>query len=74
MLGRITDVLTNEPMSLHFTYLRADGSGKAPVTPQKKLLGGHQKKGGCIRLYPDSDVTDGLAIAEGVETALTIAA
>lgn len=37
------------------------------------LLAGHRKGGGVIRLWPDESVTQGLAIAEGIETALSAA-
>jgi hypothetical protein len=74
MLARITDAVTCEPLSLHFTYLNRDGTGKAPVDKPKRLLAGHVKKGGVIRLWPDDTVTYGLALAEGIETALTVAA
>ena len=71
MLARITDAISAEPMSLHFTRLIADGS-KVADTP-KKLLSAHRKAGGVIRLWPDDAVTCGLAIAEGIETALAAA-
>ena len=32
------------------------------------LCKGHRKAGGVIRLWPDDEVTDGLAVAEGIET------
>jgi putative DNA primase/helicase len=71
LLGRVTDAITGEPLSLHFT--RHDGRGKAPVERPKTLLRGHVKKDGVIRLWPDEAVTGGLCIAEGIETALTAA-
>jgi phage/plasmid primase-like uncharacterized protein len=37
------------------------------------LLKGHRKAGGVIRLWPDEAVAEGLAIAEGIETALSAA-
>ena len=37
------------------------------------LLKGHKKAGGVIRLWPDECVTQGLAVAEGIETALCAA-
>ena len=73
---RITDALTNEPMSLHFTFLdpAGAGDGKAHVGSPKLLLPGHTKKGGLIRLVDDAEVTTGLGLAEGVETALAVMA
>ena len=50
-----------------------DGSDKADVEPKRKLLAGHTKKGGVIRLWPDDAVTQGLAVAEGIENALSAA-
>jgi hypothetical protein len=73
MLARITDVVTNEPISLHFTRLALDGSSKAGTDRDKLLLKGHRKAGGVIRLWADSAVQHGLALAEGIETALSAA-
>jgi hypothetical protein len=59
-------------MTLHRTWVRADGS-KADCDSLRLLLGGHAKKHGVIRLWPDEAVTYGLAVAEGIETALSLA-
>nr|WP_228882485.1 toprim domain-containing protein [Paraburkholderia saeva] len=59
-------------MSLHRTWICADGR-KADIDPQRLLLGGHRKQGGVIRMWPDESVTTGLGIAEGIETALSLA-
>lgn len=72
MAGRVTDFVTGQPMTLHFTKLAPDGRGKASVDKPKLLLRGHQKQGGIIRLC--SDVTTGLGLAEGIETALAVVA
>lgn len=51
---------------VHRTYLTANGSGKAPLSPNKMMLG--SIKGGAVRLsYPGSK----LILAEGIETALS---
>jgi putative DNA primase/helicase len=71
MLGRVTDAVTCEPISLHFTRLNPDGS-KVSDNP-KLLLKDHRKAGGVIRLWPNETVTLGLAISEGVESALAAA-
>lgn len=68
MLARITDAATNDPLSLHFTRLNTDGT-----KIDRRLLAGHIKRGGVIRLWPDNNVTFGLGIAEGIETALSAA-
>lgn len=75
MVALVTDTLTNEPLSLHFTRLQADGLGKAnDGKPAKRLLGGHRKAGGVVRLSADEEITVGLGIAEGIETALAVIA
>jgi putative DNA primase/helicase len=71
MLARVTDAVTAEPISLHLTRLNPDGT-KVAEAP-KRLLAGHRKAGGVIRLWPDECVTRGLGIAEGIETALCAA-
>ncbi len=71
MLARVTDAITAEPISLHFTRLNPDAT-KTADRP-KRLLAGHRKAGGVIRLWPDGRVTHGLAVAEGVESALAAA-
>lgn len=73
MVALVTHVITGEPMTLHRTYIAEDGSRKAPIDPPRLLVGGLPKKGGVIRLWPDDCVTTGLAVAEGIETALTAA-
>lgn len=54
--------------AIHRTYLRPDGSGKADINPTKAMLG--SAAGGAVRVVGG---TDGLAVAEGVETALSLA-
>lgn len=53
--------------AIHRTWLRADGSGKADVNPNKMGLGSWN--GGHIRL---SRYADRLAVAEGIETAMSV--
>jgi len=67
-----TDVETGQPLTAHRTWVCEDGS-KASVEPPRMLLGGHRKKGAVVRLWPDEAVTTGLGIAEGIETALSLA-
>jgi putative DNA primase/helicase len=71
LVALVTHAVTAEPMTLHKTWLMADGSGKARLDKPRLLKGGYPKKGGVIRLWPDEEVTYGLAIAEGIETALS---
>jgi hypothetical protein len=67
-----TDAVDRTPRTLHRTWVRADGR-KADIDPPRMLLGGHRKAGAVIRLWPDEAVTTGLAVAEGIETALALA-
>ena len=71
MVGLITDAVTGTPLSLHRTWVTP--TGKADVDPPRALLGNHRKQRGVIRLTPDDEVTTTLAIAEGIETALSVA-
>ena len=76
LVGLITDAKTRKPVSLHQTWINADGTKPSALCKEKKarmLLGKHAIAGGVIRLWPDEDVTHGLGIAEGIETALSLA-
>lgn len=66
MLARIRGH-TGSPLGTHRTFLKPDGSGKADVTPAKMMLG--PASGGSVRLGSDQPV---IALAEGIETALSI--
>lgn len=68
MVGLMTDVESGEPCGIHLTYLRADGGGQAAGERVKVMLG----RAGCIRLTPDTEVTAGLGLAEGIETSLSV--
>lgn len=67
MLALMSDARSAAPCGVHRTFLAPDGSGKAPG--QAKMMAG---RAGVIRLVPDEDVTEGLGIAEGIETALAV--
>lgn len=54
--------------AVHRTYLRADGSDKAEVKPTKAMLG--CTRGGAVRLV---EAQGPLVVAEGIETALSLA-
>ena len=71
-MALVTDPETGEAINLHRTWLRADGSGKAPTGTPRRLLKGHPALG-VIRLWPDDETTMGLVIGEGIETCLTAA-
>jgi putative DNA primase/helicase len=72
LVALITDILTGEPISLHRTWIRPDGR-KACVGVSRMLLRDHRKAGGVIRLWPVGDATPCLGVAEGIETALSLA-
>lgn len=58
--------------SLHRTFLRTDGKGKAEMASPRKLMPGELPEGACVML---SDWTGGaIGIAEGIETALAATA
>lgn len=57
-----------EGFAVHRTYLRPDGSGKAEVEPAKAMLG--RVAGGAVRL---TEGAGPLVVAEGIETALSLA-
>ena len=65
MVALLTDPVTGEPTGgIHRTFLRPDGSAKAAIDRPKRLLG----PWGVVRLYEPE--TNGIGIAEGIETAL----
>ena len=63
MLVLVRDA-AGEPLAIHRTYLRRDGTGKADVEPTKASLG--PVWGGAVRLAP---LAPELVIGEGIETA-----
>lgn len=69
MVAPIVEITTNEIQAAHLTFIRGDGTGKADVEKARLYMG--PKAGGVVKLTPDAEVTYGLAIAEGIETALT---
>jgi hypothetical protein len=65
MVGLVTRGFDGNPLAVHRTYLARDGVGKAPVAPQRMMLG--PCRGGAVRLADPHDV---LLIGEGIETCL----
>jgi putative DNA primase/helicase len=65
MVALVTDGADGTPLAIHRTFLTADGVGKAPIEPQKMMLG--PCRGGAVRLAHPNDV---LMIGEGIETCL----
>lgn len=72
LVALVTDVISGEPLTLHRTWIQANGE-KAAFDPPRLLLGGHRKMGGVVRLWPDEEVTLALGVAEGIESALSLA-
>jgi putative DNA primase/helicase len=69
MLAAVTREPSGAVVAVHRTYLRPDGTGKAPVRPAKMALG--SVSGGAIRLAP---AAERLAVTEGIETGLSVLA
>jgi putative DNA primase/helicase len=66
LIALYTDAITVEPRAIHRTAITATGE-----KVDRKALG---PIGGCvIRLWPGESVTEGVVLAEGVETALSAA-
>lgn len=75
MVAAMRDVRTGDLRAVHRTALMPDGSDKATMpdgSNPKKMLG--LAEGTAIKLTADEDVTTGLGLAEGIETALTLIA
>jgi putative DNA primase/helicase len=66
MVALVTRGADGTPMAVHRTFLACDGRSKAPVEPDKMMLG--PCRGGAVRL---GSAGDRLMIAEGIETALS---
>jgi hypothetical protein len=73
LVAKVTDAITGEGLTVHRTWMAADGSGKAPVEKPRLLWPGLPKAGGVVRLWPDEEVSTGLLIGEGIETCLSAA-
>jgi hypothetical protein len=65
MVALVTNGVDGTPLGIHRTFLARDGSGKAPIEPQKMMLG--PCGGGVVRLAKAGDV---LMVGEGIETCL----
>jgi hypothetical protein len=65
MVALVTSGAYGQPLAIHRTFLAPDGNGKAPVEPQKMMLG--PCHGGAVRLAEPGDV---LMVGEGIETCL----
>jgi putative DNA primase/helicase len=65
MVALVTRGVDDAPLAIHRTFLARDGAGKAPVDPQKMMLG--RCCGGAVGLAALGDV---LMVGEGIETCL----
>ncbi len=72
LVALITDAESGDAISLHRTWIQANGD-KAQIEPVRMYAAGHEKQGGVVRLWPDDAITNALGVAEGVETALSLA-
>ena len=67
MLAAVTRWPGREVVAVHRTFLCPEGTSKADVEPAKMSLG--SIRGGSVRLAPAGEA---LAVAEGIETALSV--
>jgi hypothetical protein len=65
MVALVTNGVDATPLAIHRTFLARDVADKAPVDPQKMMLG--PCRGGVVRLADPGDV---LMVGEGIETCL----
>jgi hypothetical protein len=65
MVALVSTGADGTPIAIHRTFLARDGMGKAPVEPQKMMLG--PCRGGAVRLGQPKDL---LMVGEGIETCL----
>jgi putative DNA primase/helicase len=65
MVALVTSGATGAPLGVHRTFLDHDGNAKAPVDPQKMILG--PCRSGAVRLAEPSEL---LMVGEGIETCL----
>jgi hypothetical protein len=72
LVALVTSAVSAEPMTCHRTWIRPDVT-KAELDKPRLLMAGRPKAGGVIRLWPDDEVIRGMALAEGLETALAAA-
>src|SRR5262249_57948805 len=63
MVCAMVDIRTNEFTGIHRTFLTADAKKAGVLTLGRKL-------GSAIKIDPDDAVHEGLAVAEGVESAI----
>jgi putative DNA primase/helicase len=67
MVALVTRGTDGTPIAIHRTFLKKDGSAKAPVPRQKMMLGGCA--GGAVFL---AEAGAKIAVGEGIETCLSV--
>jgi putative DNA primase/helicase len=70
MVALVRDIRSNEPGAIHRTAL--DSLGRKREIDGKDRMAVGPTKNGVVKLSPDEEVTYGLAIAEGIETTLSL--
>lgn len=73
LVARVTDLHTDEPMSLHFIRLDPGTQYKVGGLARPNLAN-HAIAGGVVRLTRATDCRAALGLAEGIETALSVIA
>lgn len=71
LVALISHIHNDMPLSLHRTWITP--TAKADAQPPRLLLANHTIQGGCIKLWPDEELGHTLGLAEGLETALSLA-
>jgi putative DNA primase/helicase len=66
----LVECIGRGPVGIHCTYLKPDGTGKAEVEPNKAMFG--PVGGGAVR-FGTPVAGQELAVAEGIESALSVA-
>ncbi len=67
MVALVTNSRTSEPIAIHRTYLDLNGRAKAPIEPNKMMLG--SVMGGVVCL---GEAREELMVGEGIETCLSV--
>lgn len=67
LLARVRNA-EGRPVNLHRTYIRDDGSGKAPLEQPQMMMPGQAPHGLAVRLGP---LAEHIGVAEGIETAIS---
>jgi putative DNA primase/helicase len=69
MVALVTNGADGTPLAVHRTFLVRDGKGKAPLDPQKMMLG--PCRGGAVQ-FASPRLGEWFAVAEGIETTAAV--